>query len=261
MVAIARMDGRAPRPAQNSPSAPPAWCTRSNSGWGMMPKKIVAAPARTATRTTSGCRPPGRGPERVGAAGRCEPALGVELRRSARQRRQRAARGAPGRGAARALRRRRRLAHPHRRHHRQVVAERDHRADHDRHAQPRVAARDRRVDQVELADEARRRGDARERQHRDRHRPRQPRALASEAGDRVERVAETGFAFARDDHRERRHVHEQVHRQVEDRRGDAQLAWRRRCPRACSPPARPTSTRACASARTARARRRCRRGS
>ena len=129
----------------NPPSALPAWCTRSNSGCGTMPKKSVAAPASTATNTTSGWRP-------------AAPRL-VELRRAAGERRQplAAGDGAPPAAAARRLRRLRagRLAHPHRRDHRQVVAERDHRADHDHDAEPGVAARDGRVDQIELADEAR----------------------------------------------------------------------------------------------------------
>ncbi len=42
--------------AQSSPSALPTPCTRLKSGWGTMPKTIVAAPARTATNATSGWR-------------------------------------------------------------------------------------------------------------------------------------------------------------------------------------------------------------
>lgn len=40
--------------AQSNPSALPTPCTRLNSGCGTIPKKIVAAPASTATKATSG---------------------------------------------------------------------------------------------------------------------------------------------------------------------------------------------------------------
>src|ERR1019366_6436075 len=43
--------------AQNNPRPLPAPWTRSNSGWGMTPKKIGGAPARPATTRTSGCEP------------------------------------------------------------------------------------------------------------------------------------------------------------------------------------------------------------
>ena len=46
----------------------------------------------------------------------------------------------------------------------------------------------------------------------------------AEPGDGVDVVAVGRFALARDDHRERGQVHQQVDDQVEDRRGDAEAA-------------------------------------
>ena len=64
--------------------------------------------------------------------------------------------------------------------------------------------------------------------------------------ERGDVVAAAGLALARDDHRERGEVHQQVDGEVEDRRLRRRAASRPRRRRACSRPARPTSTPAAA---------------
>ncbi len=167
-----------------------------------------------------------RGPRRRRPPAGCPRGGLVGSRRRAPRSRRRSPAAAPrglGDTGGRALIRGGRLAHPHRGDHRQVVAERDHRADHDHDPQPCVAAGDGRVDQVELPHEARGGGDPGEAEHRERHRPREPRLLAAEARHRAGAVAEVGGALAGDDHRERGHVHEQVDGEVEDGGAHAQL--------------------------------------
>ena len=83
---------RRPRgePSQGSeqpPSAPPAtWPTSSNSGWGITPKKIVAAPREQRHQQHLGLGSSALRASLVGAPG----GLLVELRRAAREHRQRA---------------------------------------------------------------------------------------------------------------------------------------------------------------------------
>ena len=186
------------RAAQSGSSEPRRAGRDRNSGCGTIPKNTVAAAKTIATNVSSSCGP----------------AATVGLRRAPGDDRH-----ADGGADARAGRR----AHPDRSDHAQVVGERDHRADDEHDRKPGVAAADKGGDQEELADEAGGRGNPGERQHRDRQRPGEPRAIGPKAGDGVDVIAVGRRALARDDHRERGDVHQQVDDQIEQRRPHAEL--------------------------------------
>ena len=168
-----------------------------------MPKTIVAIAHTTPTKMTSSCvtRRSGRR-RRVG------------LVRSARDRRPPAGTGHRHAGDRRLGRR----PHPDGGDDPQVVHERDRRADHDHRAEPAVVVVHGRPDQIQLAEEADRRREAGEAEHRDRDRPREPRPRRPQPVQRGDVVTQRRLPLPRHDHREGGEVHDRVAEQVEDRR-------------------------------------------